>query len=74
MIPNLCSLPPTGLSLLENKMLEDPISTYSDMGRITGKHWMRITPSRVNHLYSPDGHLGIGGLGSVRLPSLTFMT
>jgi hypothetical protein len=27
---------------------------------------MRTTPSRVNHLYSLDGHLGIGGLGSVR--------
>jgi hypothetical protein len=31
---------------------------------------MRITPSRANHLYSLDGHLGIGGLGSVRLSFL----
>jgi hypothetical protein len=26
---------------------------------------MLIIPSRVNHLYSLDGHLGTGGLGSV---------
>lgn len=46
-------------------MWEDPISTFSDMGRIIGKRLMLIMLFRGRYLYFPGGLLGTGGLGSV---------